>query len=55
MAGLAAPPHLRRITVDTPSGPVAMPAPAPVFDGRPRTYGPVPGLGDHLPLDPEAT
>ncbi|MEN3162849.1 CaiB/BaiF CoA-transferase family protein [Tistrella mobilis] len=55
MAGLAAHPHLRRITVDTPSGPVAMPAPAPVFDGPPRRYGPVPALGEHLPLDPEAT
>ncbi len=29
MAGLAAHPHLRRITVETPNGPVSVPAPAP--------------------------
>jgi itaconate CoA-transferase len=45
MAGLANHPQLRRIVVDTPNGPVSMPAPAPVFDGIPRVYGPVPGLG----------
>jgi formyl-CoA transferase len=45
MAGLAAHPHLRRITVETPSGTVALPAPAPVIAGAPRTYGPVPALG----------
>lgn len=37
-------PHLRRITVDTPNGPVSYPAPAPVFDGQPRHYGGVPAL-----------
>lgn len=37
-------PHLRRITVDTPNGPVSLPAPAPVFANEERTYGPVPSL-----------
>ncbi|MCD1618967.1 CaiB/BaiF CoA transferase family protein [Salipiger marinus] len=44
MAGLAAHPHLRRITVDTPNGPVSYPAPAPVWDDAPRAYGAVPAL-----------
>lgn len=48
MAGLAAHPHLRRIIVDTPAGPVAMPAPGAQFAGAPRHYGPVPALN---PLD----
>jgi len=44
MAVLAAHPHLRRITVATPSGPVSYPSPP-----RRRTegYGAVPGLGEH--------
>lgn len=44
MAALAAHPHLRRITVDTPSGPISMPAPGATFEGPPRSYGPVPAL-----------
>lgn len=44
MAGLAAHPHLRRITVETPSGPVSYPAPAPVWDDAARVYGAVPAL-----------
>jgi formyl-CoA transferase len=40
-------PHLRRITVGAPSGPVAMPAPAPIRVGEERSYGPVPALGEH--------
>ncbi|MFC0340736.1 CaiB/BaiF CoA transferase family protein [Paracoccus niistensis] len=44
MDGLSRHPHLRRITVDTPNGPVSYPAPAPVFAGETRDYGPVPGL-----------
>jgi formyl-CoA transferase len=43
---LSAHPHLRRIEVATPSGPVAMPAPAPLFD-EPRHYGAIPELGEH--------
>lgn len=44
MAALAEHPHLRRITVATPHGPVPYPAPP-----RPRheAYGPVPALGEH--------
>jgi formyl-CoA transferase len=44
MAALAAHPHLRRITVATPSGPVSYPAPP---RGRSEGYGAVPALGEH--------
>jgi itaconate CoA-transferase len=44
MEGLSQHPQLRRIEVDTPNGPVTYPAPAPLFVGRERSYGPVPGL-----------
>ncbi|WP_026380446.1 CaiB/BaiF CoA transferase family protein [Afifella pfennigii] len=44
MAGLSAHPHLRRITVDTPNGPVSFPAPGARFVGEERAYGPVPAL-----------
>ncbi|WP_300042694.1 CaiB/BaiF CoA-transferase family protein [uncultured Paracoccus sp.] len=44
MARLAAHPHLRRITVETPNGPVSYPAPGAVFVGETRAYGPVPAL-----------
>jgi itaconate CoA-transferase len=50
MDGLSAHPHLRRIEVDTPAGPVAYPAPAPIFVDAQRRYGPVPALGVHRPL-----
>ena len=40
-------PHLRRITVDAPSGPVSTPAPTPVWAGQPRDYGAIPALGEH--------
>jgi formyl-CoA transferase len=43
-------PHLRRITVDTPSGPVSMPAPAPLRAGEERHYGAVPALGEHTDI-----
>lgn len=46
MAGLSAHPHLRRITVETPNGPVSYPAPAPVFAGETRHYGAVPAIGE---------
>ncbi len=45
MEGLSSHPHLRQVTVETPNGPVAYPAPAPVWEGEPRGYGPVPALG----------
>ena len=44
---LATHPHLRRITVDTPSGPAATPAPAPLRTGETRRYGAIPALGEH--------
>jgi len=44
---LARHPHLRRITVNSPTGPVGMPAPTAIHDGEPRSYGAVPALGEH--------
>ena len=44
---LARHPHLRRTTVDSPTGPVHMPAPSAIHDGAPRGYGAVPALGEH--------
>jgi formyl-CoA transferase len=44
---LTAHPHLRRITIDTPSGPARLPAPSPQRAEEPRNYGPVPALGAH--------
>ena len=46
VAGLIAHPHLRRISVDTPHGPVSYPAPAPIRDHA-RSYGRIPSLGEH--------
>lgn len=47
MAALSAHPHLRRIAVETPSGPILVPAPAAVVRGDTRSYGPVPGIGQN--------
>jgi crotonobetainyl-CoA:carnitine CoA-transferase CaiB-like acyl-CoA transferase len=49
MAALAAHPHLRRMSVATPAGPVELPVPAPRIVGNPRQYGRVPAIGEHLP------
>ncbi len=46
-AALARHPHLRRITVGTPSGTVSYPAPAKQRSPASRNYGPVPALGQH--------
>jgi itaconate CoA-transferase len=46
-AELARHPHLRRITVGTPSGPVSYPAPAGQRASASRRYGPVPAAGEH--------
>jgi formyl-CoA transferase len=46
VAGLIAHPHLRRISVDTPHGPVSYPAPAPIRDQE-RCYRRIPALGEH--------
>ncbi len=45
MASLSRHPHLRRMIVETSNGPAAIPAPAPIFNGEDRRYGPVPALG----------
>jgi formyl-CoA transferase len=45
MADLASHPHLRRIDVETPNGPVAYPAPAAIVVDQARHYGPVPAIG----------
>ena len=47
IADLAVHPHLRRIEVETPAGPVSHPAPAAIFVDQPRHYGAVPGIGEH--------
>jgi itaconate CoA-transferase len=47
MADLTVHPHLRRIEVDTPKGVVTYSAPAVIFVGEPRTYGPVPAIDEH--------
>jgi itaconate CoA-transferase len=47
---LAKHPHLRRIIVGSPSGPVSMPAPAPLHAAENRSYGPIPALGEHTEL-----
>lgn len=46
MADLAVHPHLRRITVETPGGPVSYAAPAAIVINEPRSYGAVPGIGE---------
>jgi itaconate CoA-transferase len=43
-------PHLRRITVGAPTGPVSTPAPAPQRAGEVRSYGAIPQLGEHTAL-----
>ncbi len=54
MAALSSHPHLRRIEVETEAGPVALPAPAPVVAGAERSYGAVPAIGLHRPLEDDA-
>ena len=44
MEGLSQHPHLRRITVETPSGPISYPAPGVQVDNDERQYGAVPAL-----------
>jgi itaconate CoA-transferase len=46
-ADLSRHPHLRRITVGTPSGPVSYPAPAESRAAASRHYGAVPAVGEH--------
>lgn len=51
MDALSAHPHVRRVTVETPNGPVSYPAPAAIVDGETRSFGPVPAVGEHGTLD----
>jgi len=44
---LAHHPHLRRIEIGSPGGPLSYPAPAAQWAGETRTYGPVPAVGEH--------
>ena len=39
--------QLRRAEIQTPSGPVSVPAPAPLFDGATAALGPAPAVGEH--------
>jgi formyl-CoA transferase len=47
LAALARHPHLRRISVETPSGPVSYPAPAARYESGPLRHGRVPAKGEH--------
>ncbi|MWB77278.1 CoA transferase [Pseudooceanicola sp. 216_PA32_1] len=47
MAGLARHPELRRAVVDTPHGPVRIPAPAVTVDGQTRIGARVPAIDEH--------
>jgi itaconate CoA-transferase len=41
-------PHLRRLTIDSPSGPIALPSPPARWMGEPEpSFGPLPALGQH--------
>jgi itaconate CoA-transferase len=46
VAGLAAHPHLAQVTVESPSGPIALPRPPARSSGEILDYGPVPGLDE---------
>ena len=48
MADLARHAHLRRITVDTPQGPVTYPAPGAITVDKARQYGAVPAIGQRI-------
>lgn len=45
--GLSTHPALRRIRVDSPSGPIDLPAPPVKVTGQNREYGPIPEIGSH--------
>src|ERR1700758_4545025 len=51
MADLTVHPHLRRIEVDTPKGVITYSAPAAIFVGEPRRYGPVPAIDEHAAFE----
>jgi len=47
MAGLAGHPQLRRMTLQSPGGPISYPAPAAQWAGETRRYAAIPALGEH--------
>ncbi len=47
VAGFSRHPQLRRATIATPAGPVDVPAPPPIVDGKTPVLGAVPALGAH--------
>ena len=47
VAGLSTHPPLRRVEVDSPTGPVKIAAPPATVNGETRDLGSVPGIGDH--------
>jgi itaconate CoA-transferase len=47
MAALARHPHLRRIAIGSPTGPISYPAPPAQHMAENRHYGAVPALGEH--------
>lgn len=47
VAALSRHPHLRRITIGVPGGSISYAAPAMIVMGAPRSYGPVPAVGEH--------
>jgi formyl-CoA transferase len=51
MADLARHPHLRRIEVGTPAGPVSYPAPGAIVVDQPRHYDAVPAIGERTKND----
>ncbi|MGB3866250.1 MAG: CaiB/BaiF CoA-transferase family protein [Xanthobacteraceae bacterium] len=53
MDDLSKHPHLRRIEVDSPGGRLSYPAPAAIFVGDQRAYGPIPSIDQHTG-DPSA-
>ncbi|RVT90960.1 CaiB/BaiF CoA transferase family protein [Sphingomonas crocodyli] len=47
VADLSTHPHLRRVAVDTPTGPAMIPAPPARWDGEVPALGAVPAIGQH--------
>ena len=45
--GLSNHPALKRVKVDSPTGPLEMVAPPASIDGQQRELGPVPNIGQH--------